>query len=85
MRIPFDFAQVWFASMYFEPSTMYTRCLFRQCRQAWLDRKEPRVFSEDVHSNVEIQREYTEHYKRHGPYSLGLVPFFKQDEEIIEV
>ena len=85
MRIPFDCAQVWFASMYFEPSTMYTRCLFRLCRQAWLEGTEPSVFLRELDDNLDFRFQYTEHYTRHGPYTLGLVPFCNPEDEIVEV
>lgn len=85
MRIPFNFAQVWYASMYWEPSTMYTRCLFRLCREAWLKGVEPSVFVSELPDNYELRLQYTAHYQRHGPYSLSLVPLARPEDEIIEV
>lgn len=85
-KIPFSIAQVWFASMYWEPSTRYTRALFAYSLLAWKDKKDKDTFLRDFENSAALRAAYSEHYQRHGPYSLKPIPWaLENDEEIIEV
>ena len=84
LRIPFNLAQVWFASMYWEPSTTYTRCLYAKCLHAWMHNLPKDDFLRRLPSDLELREAYTMHIRRHGPYSIDVIPLALPDEEIIE-
>ena len=85
-KIPFSLAQVWYASMYWEPSTRYTRALFAYSLLAWKANKDKDTFLREFENSASLRAAYTEHYDRHGPYSLNHIPWAQgNDEEIVEV
>ena len=84
-RIPFGLAQVWHASMYWEPSTIYTRMLFRMTRDAWASGIGKEAFLAKIKDDIELRRALTEHMRRHGPFSIDLIPLALPREEIIDV
>ena len=83
-KIPFELSQVWLASMYWEPSTIYTRMLFKKTRDAWASGIGKEAFLAKTKDDLELRRAFTEHMRRHGPFTIDLIPLALPDEEIVE-
>ena len=56
----------------------------QKTRDAWASGIGKEAFLAKIKDDLELRRAFTEHMRRHGPFTIDLIPLALPDEEIVE-